>query len=121
MKALIIDDSRAMRMFLGNIVKEMGLEVVEAGDGLEALKRLENDMPIDVALVDIDMPNMNGMEFLAEARKNPAYADVKMMMVTSHTTMDSVEQALTIGAQDYLMKPLTKEMLQDKFRVLGLY
>lgn len=119
MKALIIDDSRAMRMFLSNIVKELGFETVEAGDGLEALKQLETNMPIDVALVDIDMPNMNGIEFLTAARKNPVFDSVKMMMVTSHTSMNSVEDALRLGAQDYLMKPLTKEMLQEKFQILG--
>ena len=121
MKILLIDDARTMRMFLGLIVREMGFTVVEAADGVEALEKLATEGEITAALIDIDMPRMNGLEFLAAARKISAYDSVKMMMVTSHTSMDSVVECLTLGAQDYLMKPLTREMVQDKFRVLGLY
>lgn len=120
MKALIIDDSRTMRRLLASYVAEFSIEVVEAEDGVDALEKLLRYNPFDLALVDWDMPRMNGLEFVKTVRADPTFASMKMMMVTSHSAMEDVGQALQEGANDFLMKPLTGDMVSDKLRVLGL-
>ena len=121
MRALVIDDSRAIRLILGKIVKEIGFDVLEAGNGLEALEQLKNsDSNIDLALVDWNMPEMNGYEFVCAVREDPKYNDLLMMMVTTETEMSQVIKALEAGANEYLMKPFTKEMILDKLNVMGL-
>jgi two-component system, chemotaxis family, chemotaxis protein CheY len=121
MRALIVDDSRTMRQFLGQIVARMGYTILEAGNGIEALTVMQGCTDLQVALIDIDMPEMNGMELLDAVRKDSLWAELRIMMVSSHSTQEAVHTALLAGAQEYLMKPLTREMLEDKFRVLGLY
>ena len=81
MRALVIDDSRAIRLILGQILKALKIEVVEAGHGLEALERLKETGPLDLALVDWNMPEMNGFEFVCAVRKDDQYKDMKLMMV----------------------------------------
>ena len=121
MRALVIDDSRAIRLILGNIVKEIGFDVLEAGNGLEALEQLKNaDSNIDLALVDWNMPEMNGYEFVCAVRKDSQYDDLLLMMVTTETEMSQVVKALEAGANEYLMKPFTKEMILEKLNVMGL-
>ncbi len=119
-RILIIDDSRTLRRILASFLREVDCETVEAGDGLEALEQLEKSGPIQLALVDWDMPRMNGLEFVIAVRAKPEYKDLKLMMVTAQTSMDKMVEALASGADDYLMKPLTKEMLFDKLRLLGV-
>ena len=123
MKMLIIDDSKAMRTFLGRLAVELAFQIEEAWDGREALHKLiKNDPrePFDVALVDWEMPVMNGLELVQTVRKNRDFDSLKLMMVTALTSMDRVGQALDAGANDYLMKPVTKEALEEKLQILGM-
>ena len=120
MKILVIDDSRTVRRLLVSFLKDLGIESVEAGDGLEALEQLGQTGPFEGALVDWDMPRMNGLDFVKSVRKQSEFDDLKLLMVTAQTSMDSVVQALEAGATDYLMKPLTKQMLEEKLRLMGL-
>ncbi len=120
MRALVIDDSKAIRLILGKIVKEIGFDVLEAGNGLEALEQLKNAESIDLALVDWNMPEMNGYEFVCAVREDPQYNVLMLMMVTTETEMSQVVKALVAGANEYLMKPFTKEMILDKLNVMGL-
>lgn len=120
MKALIIDDSRTMRRLLASYLSEFTSDIVEAEDGVHALEQLQRHAPFDVALVDWDMPRMNGLDFVKAVRANPAHAAVKLMMVTSHNSMEEVGEALGEGANDFLMKPMTGEMVIDKLRFLGV-
>lgn len=120
MKILIIDDSRAMRRLLASFVKPLPADTVEAADGQEALDRLHQQGPFDLAMVDWDMPVMNGLEFVKAVRADPNYNDLRLMMVTAQSSFESVNEALTSGANDYLMKPLTEEMVLDKLRILGV-
>lgn len=119
MKVLIIDDSRTMRRLLSSFISSITQNVVEAVDGRDALAVLERESPIDLALVDWDMPVMNGLDFVKAVRADPRYADVKLMMVTAQNSYETVLEAIEAGAADYLMKPLTEDMLVDKLRVLG--
>jgi two-component system, chemotaxis family, chemotaxis protein CheY len=121
MRLLIVDDSKTMRSLLCSYAQDIQCETVEAADGLEALARLEEQVtPFDAALLDWDMPRMNGLELLKAIRSEPRYDGMKIMMVTANSTQDGVIEALSAGADDYLMKPLDNEMFADKLRLLGL-
>ena len=120
---LIIDDAKAMRTFLAFIAQEMSFATTEATDGLDALKALtRNDPrePFDVALVDWEMPRMNGLEFIQAVRRNNDFADLKLLMITTLNAPEQVSTALQAGANDYLMKPVDKEMLLEKLQILGV-
>ncbi len=120
MHALVIDDSRAMRMILKQILQEMGFQVSEAGNGREALDRLRQMEKADIALVDWNMPEMNGFEFVCAVRAEAAYNDVQLMMVTTESEMSQMVKALEAGANEYVMKPFTKEVIREKLAILGI-
>lgn len=120
MRALVIDDSKAIRLILGQILKELGFEVISAGHGLEALERLKEAGKVDLALVDWNMPEMNGFEFVCAVRKDAKYNDMLMMMVTTETEMSQVIKALEAGANEYVMKPFTKDIVREKLLLMGL-
>ena len=118
MRALVIDDSRAIRMILRNTLRELGLEVVEAGNGREALEQMERAGDVELVLVDWNMPEMNGLDFVRAVRTRRAYDGARIMMVTTETEITQVALALDAGANEYLMKPFTKDVLVAKLRLL---
>ncbi|MBI5428097.1 MAG: response regulator [Nitrospinae bacterium] len=120
MRALVIDDSKAIRLILGQILKEIGFEVCSASNGLEALQQLKSAGKVDLALVDWNMPEMDGLEFVCEVRKDSQYNDVRLMMVTTETEMSQVVKALEAGANEYVMKPFTKEIIKEKLALMGM-
>ncbi len=119
MRAIVIDDSKSIRSILSKILIEIGFTVEEASNGLEALDVIKKDK-VDLALVDWNMPNMNGYEFIQEVRKDNTYKDMRMMMVTTETEMNKVVEALEAGANEYVMKPFTKEMIIEKLALMGM-
>jgi two-component system chemotaxis response regulator CheY len=120
MRALVVDDSRVMRLIIGKIVKENGFEVIEAGNGQEALERLRaTDSGITLALVDWNMPVMDGLSFVQAARADGAFSALRMIMVTTENGSEQVARAIEAGADEYLMKPFTKESLRDKLALIG--
>lgn len=119
-KALIVDDSRAIRRILGSAVKNLGFEVCEAGNGRQALEALETAGEVRLMLVDWNMPEMNGLEFVTEVRRQDRYNGAKVMMVTTETAMDQMVRALDAGADEYIMKPFTEDAIRDKLRLLGV-
>lgn len=119
-RALVIDDSKAIRLILGKILKDLGFDVVDASNGFEALERLRDNGKMDIALVDWNMPEMNGFEFICEVRKDDSYKDMPLMMVTTETEMTQVIKALKAGANEYVMKPFTKEMILEKLNLMGI-
>jgi len=120
MKAIIIDDSRTMRVVLSKILKEVGFEYFEAGDGQQAFEKLMETGPLDLALVDWNMPVMNGLEFIKAIRAVPGYKDMWIMMVTTETEMDNMVKAMVAGANEYVMKPFTKDLILGKLELMGL-
>lgn len=120
MRALVVDDSKAVRSILSKLLAELGFDVAVAGHGLEALRELETNGPVDVALVDWNMPTMNGLELLRAIRANAAFAQLRVMMITSQTETADLAEALEAGADEYLMKPFTKVMVLEKLRLLGI-
>lgn len=122
MRALIVDDSKTMRRIVGKVVKENGFEIiVEAENGEEAMTRLRDsgaDAPLQLALVDWNMPVMDGLSFVKAARAE-GFADLPIIMITTEGSMEYVTRAIEAGANEYLMKPFTKESLRDKLVLLG--
>lgn len=119
MRALIIDDSRVLRRLLGDMLRSLGFEVSEAVNGSEALDVLQRGPAPDVALVDWNMPVMNGLEFVQAVRSDQRYQALPLMMVTSETEMGHMQQALAAGANEYVMKPFQTEVIADKLQLLG--
>lgn len=120
MRALIVDDSRATRAVLKRILKEIGFEVFEAGHGCEALECLKTIGKPDLALVDWNMPEMNGYDFICSVRANHDFDDLPLMMVTSETEISKMAKALEAGANEYIMKPFSKEALLEKLSMMGI-
>lgn len=120
MKALVVDDSRAMRSIIGKFLKELGFEVHEAASGLEALVEIRRIENLSLVLVDWNMPEMDGCEFLKRVRQEPEFHDVPIMMVTTESEMEQVTVALEAGANEYLMKPFDKQGLLEKLLLLGV-
>jgi two-component system, chemotaxis family, chemotaxis protein CheY len=119
MRALIVDDSRAMRMILRRALKQCGFaDFGEAADGNEALSALAAEALPDVAFVDWNMPVMTGIDFVRAVRADAAYDAVVIVMVTSETSSDYVEEALAAGANEYVMKPFTPEVLAEKLALV---
>jgi two-component system chemotaxis response regulator CheY len=120
MKALVIDDSRTIRAIIGGIFSQIGFTVVEADNGRSALERLSLESDFDVLLVDWNMPIMDGLEFVKQARRRPELATTPILMVTTETEMDRVVAALDAGVNEYLMKPFTRDALTDKLAMIGV-
>jgi two-component system chemotaxis response regulator CheY len=120
MRALVIDDSRAVRMIIGQILREIGMEVLEAGNGVEALEQMKRNPDVELLLVDWNMPQMNGFDFIRTVRSERAYDTVRILMVTSESQGEQVNQALNAGANEYLMKPFNKDILVAKLNLLDV-
>jgi len=120
MKALVVDDSRAIRTILGRMLRDLGFEVFEAGGGSAALEVLAIQGALDVALVDWNMPEMDGIQLIRILRADLRLASMRIMMVTTETEIESVVRALDAGANEYLMKPFTTEAVAEKLALLGL-
>jgi two-component system, chemotaxis family, chemotaxis protein CheY len=121
MRALVIDDSRAVRMIIGSILQELSMEVSEAANGLEALDQLQRTPDIDLVLVDWNMPEMNGLDFIRAVRAQADYAGLRILMVTTEAEGAQVTRALNAGANEYLMKPFTKDVLVAKLNLLDVF
>ncbi|MGZ4814256.1 MAG: response regulator [Terriglobales bacterium] len=120
MRALIVDDSSTMRSVLRMVLRGVGIETVEAGNGAQALQQLKQSKAVDFALVDWNMPEMNGFEFLCTLRADHANDGIKVVMVTTETELTHVQHALERGANEYIMKPFTRESVIEKLQILGL-
>ncbi|HEV7755046.1 MAG TPA: response regulator [Mycobacteriales bacterium] len=120
MLALVVDDSRAMRMVLRRIVSGLGFDVVEAGNGQEALDAVDAGPIPDIALVDWNMPVMDGLEFVTNVRSRPELRGVTLMMVTTESEHGQIVRALAAGAHEYVIKPFTPDAIAEKLALLGL-
>lgn len=119
MRALIVDDSRFVRDYVRGLLEEKGIECEEAADGQAGLERLHDGSAFDLALVDWNMPVMNGLEMLCNLRR-AGYNDLKVMMVTTEAENEFIVRALDCGADEYLMKPFDDDALTEKLEMLGL-
>jgi two-component system chemotaxis response regulator CheY len=121
MRALVIDDSRSVRAIIGNMLRENGTEVVEASNGREGLDQLERSTDIDLVLVDWNMPVMDGLEFIQTVRAQRHFDSIRIVMVTTEAEHTQVMRAMQAGANEYVMKPFTKEILAAKLSLLDAF
>jgi len=119
MRAIVVDDSRATRTILRRALVQEGFEVFEAGDGRQALDELKKTGPLDLALVDWNMPIMTGYELVCEVRSLRDLDGMAIMMVTTETETSQVQRALEAGANEYVMKPFTPDVLREKLLLMG--
>ncbi len=115
---LLVDDSSTMRKIISRSLRQAGLdfgEIFEAGDGQEALTMLEKES-VDIVLSDINMPNMNGIEFLREKKNRPGMKDIPVFMISTETGDDIIGEAKSLGAIGALKKPFTPDKVNE---VLG--
>jgi two-component system, chemotaxis family, chemotaxis protein CheY len=120
-KALIVDDSKTIRIVLRKILRELGYEVCEAVDGKDALNVIEAEKAtVSLVLTDWNMPEMNGLDLVRNLRQDPQLASLKVIMVTTETEVDHIVSALEAGADEYVMKPFTKDILREKLEQIGI-
>jgi two-component system chemotaxis response regulator CheY len=121
MRVLIVDDSRAVRAILARALAELGFaDQAEAADGRQALAAIASRGPFDLAMVDWNMPVMDGLAFVEEARRTIPSERMRIVMCTTETEADQIAKALTAGADEYIMKPFTADALRSKLELLGL-
>jgi two-component system chemotaxis response regulator CheY len=120
MYALVVDDSRAMRSILARLMTKLGFEVAQAGDGQEALDQLDAGLRPVVALVDWNMPVMDGLTFIKSVRGRDDLRDMSLMMVTTESEHANIVRALAAGAHEYVIKPFSDDVIAEKLALLGL-
>lgn len=115
---LIVEDSPTMRRIIFNTLKQIGfLNVISAGNGAEAIKMLGSN-PIGFIITDWNMPEMNGLEFVTWVRNNDKYKDLPILMITTRGMKEHVIEAVKAGVNNYIVKPFTTELLQQKIEKL---
>ncbi len=119
-KAMVVDDSRAIRMILRRTLADLGWDVCEAANGREAFGLMESTPGIELVLVDWNMPEVNGLEFVRLVRGRDRFRRTKLMMVTTETQVEQMTEAIEAGANEYVMKPFTKDVIAGKLRIMGL-
>lgn len=113
---MIVDDSATMRKIIMRTMRMSGLEfnqTEEAGNGKEALEKLNNG-PVDIILCDINMPEMNGMELVKKVRELSSCANTKIIMVSTESSQELIDNVIADGANGYITKPFTPEKFQEK-------
>jgi two-component system chemotaxis response regulator CheY len=115
MKILIVDDSSTMRKIVMRTLRQAGYDgedIVEAGDGVEGLGKL-GEGGIDLVLSDVNMPNMNGMDFIKAIRSQDEWSAVPIIMVTTEGGDDAMKGAMELGANGYVVKPFTADQIKE--------
>ncbi|HWA60957.1 MAG TPA: response regulator [Caulobacteraceae bacterium] len=116
---LVVDDSRVIRKVARRILEDLGYEVAEAADGMEALAWCRAAMP-DAVLLDWNMPVMGGLEFLRKLRAEPGGDAPKVVFCTVENDLAHIEEALASGADEYIMKPFDGDIIESKLAEVGL-
>jgi two-component system chemotaxis response regulator CheY len=120
MKALIVDDSRVLRLHMSRLMQTMGWETTEVENGRLAFEALSVGPDIVLALMDVNMPEVNGLECVRRVRRELPLHPVKVLMVTTEADFPLIEGVLRDGADEFLMKPFTADNLRDKLQLLSL-
>jgi two-component system chemotaxis response regulator CheY len=120
MRALIVDDSKFIRQYLRQLLEGIGLSCEKAVNGPDALQLLRDSAFFDFMLLDVNMPQMSGLDCVKAVRDAGLHPPMKVMMVTTEADNSFICRALENGADEFLMKPFTPESLREKLMLLGL-
>lgn len=118
-KCLIVDDSRVVRKVAKRMLEGLGFNVQEAENGKQALEMCAKELP-DLILLDWNMPEMDGIQFLEKFRKDPQSSKTRIVFCTTENTMDKISRAITCGANEYIMKPFDEGILKFKLQQVGV-
>jgi len=116
---MVVDDSSVIRKVVRRILEGMAFQVVEAEDGEQAYAACQQQLP-DVIMLDWNMPKMDGYEFLKALRRLPGGDQPKVIFCTTENDVAHIARALHAGANEYIMKPFDKEIVEAKFQEVGL-
>lgn len=116
---LVVDDSSVIRKVARRILEELNFSIKEAEDGQVALEKCREQMP-DAVLLDWNMPVMDGMEFLRSLRKEQGGNEPIVVFCTTENNMSHITEAISAGANEYIMKPFDREIIESKFAEAGL-
>lgn len=116
---LIVDDSRVVRKVAGRIIHDLGMTYTEAEDGQKACEACQQAMP-DAILLDWNMPIMSGIEFLEKLRQMPGGDQPKVVFCTTENDIQHIQRAIQAGANEYIMKPFDSEIIETKFKQIGV-
>lgn len=119
-KILLVDDSRTVRAVGKRYADSMGLESFEAENGQKALDVLREHQDIDVVLLDWNMPVMDGITFLKALREEPRARQPVVVMCTTENDMSRIVEAMQAGANEYIMKPFTEDIVREKLKEVGV-
>jgi len=115
LKFLVVDDSVTMRRIVVNSLKQIGHDsFVEAGDGREALGKLQADDGINFIITDWNMPDLTGLDLVKAVRANPKYETIPILMVTTRGMKEDIVEALQAKVNNYIVKPFTPQVLREK-------
>ena len=118
-KFLVVDDFSTMRRILRSLLRERGfINVIEAEDGLDALRKLHAYQDIAFVIADINMPNMNGFELLAAIKSDQKLKSLPVLMVTAEARKEDIILAAQRGASGYIVKPFSKAIIDDKIQMI---
>ncbi|MEQ9444043.1 MAG: response regulator [Rhodospirillaceae bacterium] len=117
-RCLVVDDSRVIRRVATRIVEDLGFKAEEAEDGEKALEASRSHMP-DVVLLDWDMPNLSGIDFIKALRTMPGGETPKVVFCATQNDVKHIQQALDAGADEYIMKPFDGEIVYAKLKMIG--
>ena len=116
---LIVDDSAVVRMVARRILTELSFETAEAADGLAAIEACRARMP-DAILLDWNMPFMSGLDFVRQLRKMPGGEKPVVIFCTAQNDLGHIQEAMSAGANEYIMKPFDGDIIQSKLASVGL-
>ena len=119
-RILIVDDNRVIRHMIRPMLETIGFTVDEAADGVQCLTHCREHGVPDGILLDVNMPEMDGMTCLQTMRADPAFRECLIVMCTTQVEMPHIVAAMSAGANEYVMKPFTEDILLDKLRIVGL-
>lgn len=119
-RILLVDDSRAVRMAAKRVLAAFPLEVLEADNGEAALRVLRENPPVDAVLLDWNMPLMDGMTFLKAVRADAKLSQPQIVMCTTENELHRIIEAIQHGADEYIMKPFTEDIIRDKLQGTGI-
>ncbi|MGE3313730.1 MAG: response regulator [Planctomycetaceae bacterium] len=119
-KILLVDDSKAVRLMGRRCTMALGFEALEAENGEEALNVIRAHPDVDVVLLDWNMPVMDGITFLKRLREEPLAVQPVVVMCTTENDMARIVEAIQAGANEYIMKPFTEDIVRDKLQETGV-
>ncbi len=120
MKAILIDDSRVARRLIRGILERLGFQVIEAENGRVGLTQLQRHPHPEVVLVDWNMPEMNGLEFVRAVRRDPVFRALPIVMVTTENEKERIALAFLAGVNEFVMKPFDADAIELKLQLLGI-